>query len=257
MVHAGPELFPEFFDLVLLALDRRVRTVMPQVEEERPVPRRIDQLDRLIGEPVGQVFTRLPHSESRHISELSGAAAGSAEGVEIRGRRPPVGAADVDLEPHRLRGMPRIPHMPLAHMEGPVTGRLQNLRYCLLTVGQVRFRECGQQGLVPCRSPGRLPPGGHMQPCRMFPGQDRCPGGGTDGHRIGAREPHPLPCKPVKVRRLMQVRPVAGQIGPAEIIRQDEHHIRRPRFSPENRPRRQQQQQRENPPPGSPYLHSF
>ena len=66
-----------------------------------------------------------------------------------------------------------------------------------------------------------------MKPRGIFTGQDcRACGGTHRAGRIGLRKLHPVTREPVEVRRLVQVAAVTRQIGPTEIIGQNQDDVR-------------------------------
>ena len=52
-----------------LGLDGRMYRMMRQVEEERLLPGMIDDLDRLVGQPVGEIFAVLAIFQVRHVAK--------------------------------------------------------------------------------------------------------------------------------------------------------------------------------------------
>ncbi len=97
--------------------------VVAQVEEERPVGVPLDERDRLVGFPVGQVLARSPRRQVRKRRPL---VLGGIR-IEVMGRVAEVAAAGVEVEPLAL-GEPLLgPEVPFADEAGGVPARLEHL----------------------------------------------------------------------------------------------------------------------------------
>ena len=155
--------------------------------------------ERLVGQPVGEVFARAAELQVRHVAELAvGGAAriGEKEGVG----RARLRAADVDVETVRFGVVRGVAQVPLAHQGRQVTGRLQVLGDRGFRVRQVGDRDRRHEAAIAGRVQRRFPPDGHMQPRRAFAGHQARPGGRANRRRgIGVGEPHALPGEAVEV----------------------------------------------------------
>ena len=70
-------------------------------------------------------------------------------------------------------------------------------------------------------------PIGDVQPRRIFAGEQRRARGRADrAGRVGLREFHAVLRELVDVRRLVQIAAVAGEVGPAEVVDQNQHDVR-------------------------------
>ena len=63
------------------------------------------------------------------------------------------------------------------------------------------------------------------------------------------QKPHPFRGQAVDVRRLVQVGPLAGDVGPAQVVGQDQDHVHRLRLRLHRRARRhrREQEQKDSP----------
>ena len=70
-------------------------------------------------------------------------------------------------------------------------------------------------------------PIGDVQPSRILAGHQRGPRRRANGaRRVIGREPHAVAGQPVDVRRLVEIAAVAAEVGPTQIVGDDENDVR-------------------------------
>ena len=104
-----------------LSLDRRVNRVIGEVQEERLAFGVVQDFEGFAGQPVGEIFSRLAAFQMRHVAKAVEGLAVPPVGIEERLRRSPERAADVVVEPLRLRVEGGGSEMPFTNMRGEVT----------------------------------------------------------------------------------------------------------------------------------------
>ncbi len=198
--------------LVALGDPRPVRRREVEVEQPRPA---VLAPDVLTG-PLGQNARVVPQVLVRDVTFIQ-----VVLPAEPQLRVVLQGTAEVpeELVPARLRGgvVRQVAAVPLADQRGRVPGVAQQR-------GERRVRRFETRGLVrdgfreaALRTPGKAP-------------GVEAEAGGRAGRRtgVGVREPHTLAREAVQVRGLDVRRAVDGQIGPAEVVAEDEEDVGAP-----------------------------
>ena len=186
---------------------------MRQIEKERPVFRTFDELDRLIAEPIGKILARFAFGECRDAPR-------SEIGVWSGFLRP----GNVQVEAVVRRPVARPAEMPLADARRRVAGRMESVGDRLFFQRQVLGPIGHQQLGITGHRAGN--PVGDVQPGGILAGQQGRPRRRTNSTgRIVLREPHPFLGQPVEARRFIQIASEAAQIGPAQVIGENEHDI--------------------------------
>ena len=206
---------PVKLDQFRLALNGRVDGVIRLVEEERLITAGIDEFQGFVGQPI------------REIVALLGAGQVHLVGQKIPARRRAAGSAgNVDVEALVLRVIRLSAEVPFADAGGDVAGRLQRFRdrdffqRQLLRVRGIQKFRGGRAAAVQ--------PDGEIQPGRILARMDTCPRRRTDAAgRIRVGEPHALPGQPIQVGSPVDAIAVAAQIGPAQVVGEDEDDVRR------------------------------
>ena len=139
---AGFQLALKMADIGGLGFDWRVRRVMGQIEKKRLVARSVDDAERLVCQPVGEILAWPAEVEVGHVTKLRAELAGAPVWPEKRLRCAPECAADVHIEPVGLGVVLRAAEVPFADCGGEVAGRLKMFGQCRFGVRQVvaRFR---------------------------------------------------------------------------------------------------------------------
>ena len=200
--------------------ERDVHGVMSKVEEEGVGFVSVDEISRCIGQLRSK---ELP---------WAGLQTREFERAEVRlgtwRRAPRVVASDIDVEA-LVHGPELLPaQMPFADGGAPVSHGLEPFRGCCLR--ELQFSRCTwrDDGSLIVGGPSGDPvsdAGTH----RVLAGQNACASRRADGAGgVGIGEPGALRSQPVDVRRLEEAIPVTADILPAEIVGQDENHIRPP-----------------------------
>jgi hypothetical protein len=226
MAQPGPQLVAVFLDQLGLGFHGRVRGVMGQVEEERPLSGHVDHLERLVGQAVGQILAGLPARQAGHIPVFAPETVRALVGMEERGGSAPESASDVDIETLRLGIKARRTQVPLADQRGEVARVVEVFGERDLGKGQVADGGGRRHFPAARRVFGRFVPDGHTEARGMLAGHDG--GAGRRAHRRGRvrlGEPHAVAGQAVEVRRLVQVGPVTAQVRPAQIVRQDQNNV--------------------------------
>ncbi len=217
VLHAGLDLRLVLGDQVGLGLQGRVDRVLRVVEEEGAVAVGLDEPAALVRQAVGQVLA------GGSVGER-----GDVVGGEIARRRTLVVAGDVDVETvSRGVVVGAVPQVPFADARRDVPRRLQRRGDRHLVVRQV----LGPVGdLEPGLGPGVAGnPVGDVRPRGILAGHDRRAGRRADGAgRIAVGEPHRRRGQAIDVRRLVEVAAGVAEVGPAHVIDQDQHDVRRP-----------------------------
>ena len=218
---------PVLPDQFRLALHRGMNREAPVVEEERPFAILAHELGGFQGHPV---FNMLP------IPSLAGPESPRRE-IASAGTRPRrVGQIHVETVPKRIVRL--APQMPLPEMAGAIAGFLEGLGQgeVLMSEASDALREqrrliglgSGPQALfenfpfeMPAR-PRNANPGG------METGKDAGPSRGADrSGRIGIGEGHATVGQPIDIGRLVEFAAVERGVPPAQVIGQNEDHVRR------------------------------
>ena len=211
---SGREFAPVFLDQRRLRLLRVVHGVVRKIEEERPIFRPLDELQRLVRQSVGQVF-------------LLGSVGqpGQIVGRKIGRRRSAMVAGDVKFKTLILRQVAFAAEMPFTDEGRNVSALLERFRQRHLFERKV-IRQRGPVEFLlrvigPARQPVRDP-----EARGIFARHNARARRRADVARgIRAGEPHPLRRQPVEVRRLVERTPVTREIRPAQIVHQDEDHV--------------------------------
>lgn len=142
----------------------------------------------------------------------------------------PVRAADVHVKALRLRVVRGVAQMPFAHVQRHVAGCPQRVGNGRFLQRQIVCRGRRQQlrfgfgrPLVAFHRP--FTPDGHVQPGSVLAGHDGRPSRRADRHGVRLSEPHALVRQPVQIRCFVQIRAVAGQVGPTQIVSQNEDDV--------------------------------
>ena len=221
---------------LLLGLDRRVYRVGRVVQEERAIFVAYDEARGLVAFAIGQVLAFRARWEGRN--PLGQAL--RAVGVEVARGLAVVATAVVLVEPLMLWEPGLVAQMPLADVSGAVTVRPQDFR----NGDFVEFhpeRVRGTQQLAPVAShvcggvldgflvaalEPRADPVRDVRSRRIAPGHHRGTCRRTHGaRRIALGEAQPFTCEPIDVGRLVVLAALACEIGPAEVVDEDEDDV--------------------------------
>ena len=241
LLAARISLLGELAGVFLLVTPGAVHAVLPEVEEKGFVcfsSIGFNEPNRLIGEPVGDVFALRSVGDVAHLVAMSRLALRHHAVRRKVTRRSRIGRA----EPGRLEAIlvrpvrRRRPEVPLAEVPRPVARVAQDLRQgdqlrlevvLALRVNQ-RLRRRGPFGIerrprllrreVPARR-------GDEVTTRVLPAHQRHPRRRTQGHRIRIREPHRQLRKARHVRCLVVFGAIRFRIHPAHVIDQEEHDV--------------------------------
>ena len=188
--------------------------VVSQVEEERPGPVLLDEPDRLVGEAVGQILVIVPSTQ-----------AGGLESEVPAGRRARLGPADVPVEALAFGPERRPAQVPLADAGRTVSGRLERLGERELLEGQVladrRTTQLLGRPVGPPRQPVR-----EVQPRGVLAGHDGGSRRGADrAGRVAVGEPHAPARQGIDVGGLVIRAAVTAEVGPAEVVQDDQHDV--------------------------------
>ena len=205
------------------AMDRVVHEVVPEHQEERPIPPRAQEGDRLGRQLVLAVLPDrerlLPHPRAARI----GVGMEAELGVALREALLP---RPVRRGPAEVAAVVRA-DVPLAEIARGVARRRQDLRE-----RHLRKRQVERVRRHPQRQPGRRARGGGLgdefepEPRWGTAGQQGDAGGRADrGRGVGLGETRALPREPVKVRRVVPRAARAAEIAPAEVVREDDEHV--------------------------------
>jgi hypothetical protein len=215
-----------------------VHAVLPEVQEKRLVLVVLNEFDRLVGQPVGDVLAGRPVGDGADVPPGAGdALGGDPVGREIaRGARARLGV-ERDLEALLLRPVGlRQSEVPLADVGRAVAGGaqrlgqrgLRRLQEVLAFGHQERQRRPGALGhqlgirrlrrLVTCRA-------GDAVARRVLARQNRGPRRRAERLRVGLREAHALLGQPVHVRRLIVLRAVGPAVHPPHVVDQKEDDV--------------------------------
>ena len=218
---------PEPSQIVGLCLDRRVNRVVREVEQEWLVSEVLEDAQRLVRQPVGEVVAVGPSFRKRIDSPV-----GALVGMEVAAGGTPFVASHVPLEPVAVRrevhhdlGLQPRHQVPLPDMSRPIA------------LDSEGFSQRGMAMLEPHRPVRRLQlgtdpvltgnPVRHVRASRIEPGQQGRAGRRADrAGRVAVSEPHAVGSKAVYVRRLVEVAPIAAEIRPAEIVDQEDQEVR-------------------------------
>jgi len=118
-----------------------------------------------------------------------------------------------------------IAEMPFPDQRGEVARLLQMPGEGRLRMGQVMQRSGFDELPLLWAFARPLRPDRHVQPRGMLAGEERRTARRADGHRVGMGEAKALLRESVEVRRLMQIRAVAAEVAPAQIIGEDEDDV--------------------------------
>lgn len=206
---------------------------MSEIKKERTLARTVDDLQRLVGESVCEVLSRLAKFQMRYVPEFASEAPGTAIGPPIGVRGAPVGTTAIYVETVRLGKMIRVAEMPLADERGEVAGPSQKRRECRLGVWQVWQRIGLDEGPVLWTRPRTLRPDSHVQACGVTSREQSGPSRRTDRHRIRVGEPHALGRQTVEVWRLMQISTIAADVRPPQVVGANKNDVGSRVSSPE------------------------
>jgi len=227
-----PRLRLVFGHQIRATLNRRMHGKVRQVEEKGPVLPLADAFRGFIAEAIGEVFPRGPIRQVR-----------DAVGREVRWRCRLVGAGQIDIKslPFGCAGLSA--QVPLADACRGITRRLEMLRQRLLfqrqLLGPVRREQLRIVRHLP-RTPIR-----EMQPRRVLAGhQSRARGRAHRACRVSLGEAQAMLRQLIKVRRLIQIAAVAGEVRPAQVVGQDEDDVEFT-IGPLGRVRRRDEDERE------------
>ena len=207
-----------FLNVVLGRLDRRVEGIVGQMQEEGALRvATLDQGDRLIRQPVGQVLPFGAVFEIFHAVRREVAFARAA----------PLESADVDVEAVLVRPVGPAAEVPLADVPGLVAAALQRggqgglFQRQVVDVGRV-----DQAAAAGMEVPAPGDPVGHADVGGVLAGEDARPGRAADGAGgIGVGEPHAALGQAVEVGRLVEAAPLAAEVPPAHIIDENEDNV--------------------------------
>jgi len=102
--------------------------VMGEPEEKRLASSGggFDDVEGFLGQAVGEVFTRFSEAESWYEPSFGCGGVGGAEGMEIGGRRAPMGGSDGEVESMGFGKVGGIAEMPFADGGGEIAGELES-----------------------------------------------------------------------------------------------------------------------------------
>ena len=194
-----------------LGLHGVVHRIMRQIEEKGLVFGVLDKLQRLVGQPVVQVFAGRPVGQ-----------VGEAVGAKIRRWMAFPAASNMNIEALVFRPVfGSLPQMPLANGGGFVSGGLKCLGDREFLQREKLPDRGGFEFLVDLRLLPRQPVG-EVQARGEFARDDgRASGRADTAGCISVSEPHALPCKPVETGRLIKRAAVTPEVSPAEVIGED------------------------------------
>ena len=219
-----------------------MRGVVGDLEEERPLARGggVDDLERLVGQAVGEVLARLAPLQVRDVAELVAERPAAAIGVEEGLRGPPERAADVDVEPLRLGIVRRVAQVPLADQGGQVSGRSEDLGDRDLLERQVGDR--GRRDELPVAVGGGVRAASSQI---VIPSRAGClpvirlarVGEQTDAAYACVNR---TPCAASRSMCGVSCRsaPWHADVGPAQVVGDDQHDVQRASTAPPRRPPR-------------------
>lgn len=223
VVHAGFDFLLVMGDEVGFAFDGGVDGVIAHVEEERPVGSAVDEVEGLVGEPIGEIVAFFGEWQVRDVSHFVSAAEGSGEGVVEGGGASPERPADVEIEAVVLWVIGSIAQMPLANVCGEVSGVVKDLGNGDFGLGQIGNRVRGKKRAIQDIVGGGLSPDGHVEFGGGLSGHDGGPGGGADGRSsVGVGEFHAAGDEAVDVGGFVEIAAVASGAGPTHVV--DEEH---------------------------------
>ncbi len=227
MVQVVAELAGEVGDVVGLGLDGGVHGVMCEIDEERLIARAIDHFDRFIRQAIGEVFVRFAEFEVWNVAKLPAVELCAGVRPEKGLRRAPIGPADVDVETVCFRVVLPVAEVPFADQRGEVARAVETFRDGILAGGEIpdRFR-VAQPALFRSAFLGAFRPDGEVKAGGVFAGHQSRARRRADGHRVGLRKANRFTGEAVEVGRLVQIRPVTAEVGPAEIVGENEKNIR-------------------------------
>jgi len=136
-------------------------------------------------------------------------------------------AADVHVETVRFGRMVGVAEVPLADERGEIAGAAQLRRQRRLRGREVMARLRLEQAAARVLLERTLAPDRDPHPRRVTAGEQHRPRGRTDRHRVGLGEAKALAGKGVDPRRLVQIGAITTQVGPAEVISEDEDNVGR------------------------------
>ena len=185
-----------------------------QVHKKRFVFVLVDEADRFVREPVGKILALGAIGQRRN----------SIRREEVFRARL-VGAGDDEVEAVLVGIIFFATQVPLADAGRRVAGVVKHVGHRRFFERQV-FRPIGHDQLGVIRHLAGDPIG-DVQPGRVFAGEQ----GGTRRRAHGARgivlrEFHAVARELVDVRRFVELAAVAGQVGPAQIVGEDEDEVR-------------------------------
>jgi hypothetical protein len=209
-----------FGDYFRLAAERGVDGVVREIDEERFGLVGLDELHRLVGLAVGEEFTLGTFGQG-----------GDLVGREVAGRLAAGVAADVHVEAVFLRIISFVAFLqcgrqvPLADTGGRVAGGFKLFGEGDLFEGQ-EFLPVGdlQLGL---RALVAGDPVGDAQASWVLAGEERGAGRGADrARRVTIGEADAVLGQLVDMRSLVELAPVAGEVGLAQVVDQDDDDVR-------------------------------
>ncbi len=226
-----------FLDQISLGLDRRMHGIVAQIQEERLVAVGPDERDRLVRFPIGQV---LAFSTRRQVGDLVELPLRPI-GVEVARRLSQIAPAMVDMVALHLGEVRPLAQVPLADMATNISGRPKRLgQGQLVSPHEQRIAGTEQFILRPAHILGHILAGlghnaalepatdpiGNSHASRIASGLHGRPGRRTDGtRRIPVGKSHPPGSQPVDLRRLEIPAPLACQIGPSQVVDQDQYDV--------------------------------
>ena len=207
-------------DQLRLRLQGNVNGVVRQIEEERLVAVALDEFLGLRRQPVGEIFAIGGVLQPRHEHALL-----VLVGSEITARRAGRVAGDVDVEAALLRQRSLAAEVPFADVAGGVSGLPQLRGNRRLAGRQLLIDDGTQQFLIGPIGAARQPVG-EIEPGRILAGHERGACRRADRTSgVGIGETLALRGEAIEVRRLVILAAVAAEIGPTEIVGEDDNNV--------------------------------
>src|SRR5207244_319962 len=116
---------------------RYVRRVMSEIENEWLIARTVDEFQRFVCQPIGQVFARLTIFQVWDVSQFFAPKTLAAVGKEVGLWRAPERAADVEIKALSLWIVGCVAKMPLANKRRTIPGIVEYFGQSLFALGKV------------------------------------------------------------------------------------------------------------------------
>ncbi len=207
--------------LLGLRLERRVDRVVRQGEKEGPVPVPLDEVERHVGQPVGEIRALRVPFEVGHIGDgpirvlvRREVGAGLARVVHGEGEVEALDRGKVQLGAQ----------VPLAHVPGRVSRLPKRLADSGLFQRKLAHVVSLQQETVLLAAD----PVGEIEARGMFAGHQAGPRGRAHGTgRVELREPRAVGPQPVDVGGLVEAASVDAGVRPAQVVDHDQDDVQR------------------------------